>query len=575
MQAATLNALARRLADDGVIDLQAGRRACDVSRRDGVSLVHCLVRDGFAPPAAVALAASREFGAPVLDLAAFDLDAIPRDAVDEALVRKHGALPLARRGAKLHIAVADPTDAPALNELQFHAGAAVEAIVVPADALAQAVERFLKGDQAADLGDLDDADLDALDVEAQGDGRLDEPEEPTAAGADDAPVVRFINKMLLEAVKSGASDIHFERYESGCRVRVRNDGILREVRRPPANLFGRLTARLKVMAALDISERRLPQDGRIKMTLSKTRAVDFRVSTLPTLFGEKIVLRLLDAANARTGIEGLGFEPQQEALYRSALAKPQGMILVTGPTGSGKTMTLYAGLHALNDPTRNIATVEDPVEMNLEGINQVHVNHRVGLDFAAAMRSFLRQDPDVLMVGEMRDFETADIAVKAAQTGHLVLSTLHANSAAETITRLRNMGVRAFSLATSVSLLIAQRLARRLCGECRRAADVPKDALRREGFEEADIERGFAVCEANPEGCAHCRGGYKGRTGIYEVVPMTPALSRIVMAEGDALQLAEQARELGFADLRAAGLRKVVGGVTSLAEVNRVTMAEG
>ena len=577
MQAATLNVLAQRLVDDGVIDSQAASRACDISGRDGTSLVHCLVRNGFAAPKTVALAVGRQFGVPVLDLAAFDVDAIARDAIDDALVRKHGALPLARRGATLHVAVADPTDAQALNELQFHAGVAVEAIVAPADALEQAVERFLEDDPPEELGDLDDADLDldALNLEAQDNDRPGEAEESATAGADDAPVVRFINKMLLEAVKSSASDIHFERYEGGCRVRVRNDGILHEVRRPPANLFGRLTARLKVMAALDISERRVPQDGRIKMTLSKVRAVDFRVSTLPTLFGEKVVLRLLDAANARMGIESLGFEPEQEALYRAALGRPQGMILVTGPTGSGKTMTLYAGLHALNDPSRNIATVEDPVEMNLEGINQVHVNHRVGLDFAAAMRSFLRQDPDVLMVGEMRDFETADVAVKAAQTGHLVLSTLHANSAVETLTRLRNMGVRAFNLATSVSLLIAQRLARRLCGECRRATELPTDALRREGFEEEDIERGFAAYEANPEGCAQCRNGYRGRTGIYEVVPMTPALSRIVMAEGDGLQLAEQARKLGFADLRAAGLRKAVSGVTSLAEVNRVTMAEG
>ena len=394
-----------------------------------------------------------------------------------------------------------------------------------------------------------------------------------AAATDDAPVVRFINKMLLDAIKAGASDIHFERYELRCRVRFRLDGALAEVRSPPAHLFGRLAARLKVMAGLDISERRLPQDGRIKMHLGKARSIDFRMSTLPTLFGEKIVLRILDPASARLGIGELGFEPHQERQWRAALAEPQGMVLVTGPTGSGKTVTLYSGLHALNDPARNIATVEDPVELNLEGINQVPVNHRVGLDFAAAMRSFLRQDPDVLMVGEIRDAETADVAVKAAQTGHLVLATLHTNSAVETLTRLANLGVAPFNLATAVSLLVAQRLARRLCHGCRRRIDVPAATLIREGFTESQIARGCALYEASPEGCASCRAGFKGRIGLYEVVPMTPELARAVMADGGGLALAEAARRQGFQTLRETGLIKAMGGVTSLAEVNRVTSA--
>ena len=423
------------------------------------------------------------------------------------------------------------------------------------------------------MGDLDDAELDALGLEARVDDGANEAQEDAAA-TDDAPVVRFINKMLLDAIKAGASDIHFEPYEQACRVRFRIDGALAEARRPPANLFSRLAARLKVMAALDISERRLPQDGRIKMRLSKAHSIDFRMSTLPTLFGEKVVLRILDPASARMGIERLRFEPEQERLYRAALARPQGMmILVAGPTGSGKTVTSYSGLHALNDQTRNIATVEEPVEMNLEGINQVPVNRRIGLDFAAAMRSFLRQDPDVLMVGEIRDLETAGVAVKkATQTGQLVLSTLHTNSAVGTLTRLANMGEAPFNLATSVSLLVAQRLARRLCQDCRQAIEVPRETLLRESFEAGQVERGVTLHEARPEGCANCRGGYRGRVSLYEVVPLTPELARIVMANGGGLQLAEQTRAHGFPSSRAVGLDKATRGITSLGEVNRVTM---
>ena len=523
------------------------------------------------PAAGRAVAIARRFGVPALDVRAFDLDTSAATAVDvdvdEALIRKHGVLPLVRRGRTLYLATADPADSRALDEIQFQTGLDVEPVVVEPEALAGAMEALREQGSPVVLAHEDG--LPDLDLEVP----EEEPaaSELTTGGADDAPVVRFVNGLLLEAVRSGASDVHLEPYERACRVRFRTDGILREVRRPPRNLAARLAARLKVMAGLDISERRVPQDGRIRLRLGGTRVADFRVNTLPTLFGEKVVLRILDASSARTGIDELGFEPEQEARYRAALRRPQGMIVVTGPTGSGKTVTLYAGLHLLNEPGRNIATVEDPVEMHLEGVNQVHVNHRVGLDFAVAMRAFLRQDPDVLMVGEIRDLETADIAVKAAQTGHLVLATLHTNSAAETMTRLRNMGVAAFNLATSLGLVIAQRLARRLCPACRRAAAIPDETLLREGFAHADLDAGLQLFEANTAGCPECRNGYRGRVGIYEVLEVTPELARVVMDEGDSLRLATEARRQGFEDLRRAGLRKAVTGVTSLAEVNRVT----
>ena len=517
------------------------------------------------------LARARDFGVPALDLGEFDLAASAAGVVDEALVGKHGVLPLVRRGRRLHVAMADPADTRALDEIKFQTGLDVEPVVVEPAALAAAIERLRDRAPAGLSEDLEGVahDVPALELESAAADR--EADEPPGAGADDAPVVRFVHGLLLEAVRTGASDVHLEPYERSCRVRFRTDGILREVRRPPRNLAARLAARLKVMAGLDIAERRVPQDGRIRLRLGESRAADFRVNTLPTLFGEKVVLRILDASSARIGIDELGFEPEQEARYRAALRRPQGMVLVTGPTGSGKTVTLYAGLQLLNEPGRNIATVEDPVEMHLEGVNQVHVNHRVGLDFAVAMRAFLRQDPDVLMVGEVRDLETAEVAVKAAQTGHLVLSTLHTNSAAETLTRLRNMGVAAFNVATSVSLVIAQRLARRLCPRCRRRADVPEETLLREGFSRGDIDGGFRLFEANAAGCAECRGGYRGRVGVYEVMELTAELARVVMDEGDSLRLAAEARREGFEDLRRSGLRKAMTGVTSLAEINRIT----
>lgn len=564
-----LTGLARRLVDDGVLSEHRAREAFDTARRDAEPLVGHLLRHGLAEPDAIAMCAGREFGVPTIDVAALDADALTRE-IDDALIRQHRLLPLVRRGNTLYVALADPSDVVALDAIRFAAGIDVEPVVAVADRLGDAIEQHFDRDGAhvSMLDHGDDELTGEIDLEAV---ETDAPPAEEAEQADDTPIVRFVNRTLLEAIRTGASDIHFEPYESRYRVRFRTDGLLREVSAPPPGLANRLAARLKVMAALDISERRVPQDGRIKMTLSKTRSIDLRMNTLPTLFGEKIVLRILDPSNTRMGIDALGFEPAQEQRYLDALARPQGMILVTGPTGSGKTMTLYAGLNLLNDSTRNIATAEDPVELHIDGINQVHVNTRVGLDFATALRSFLRQDPDVVMVGEIRDLETAEMAVKAAQTGHLVLSTLHTNSAAETLTRMQNMGVPAFNLATSVSLVIAQRLARLLCAACRRPVDVPPQVLLREGFSQQDVDTGFPVFEACPEGCGKCRNGYRGRVGVYEVVEMTPEMSRIALLAGDSLQFADQARKHGFDDLRTAGLKKVMRGVTSLAEINRIT----
>ena len=513
--------------------------------------------------------AAQQFGLPLLDLAAFNLDSLPRDQFDEAWAREHRALPLAKRGANLFVAVADPANLSGLDDLRFRTGLNVEPVLVEPDALDEALGQLSDVPGHESLEGLEGDELEDFDMAAL--GSEDDRQTVAAHPADDTPLVRFVNRMLTDAIERGVSDIHFEPYESSYRVRFRTDGILQEISTPPVHLGKRLSARLKVMSALDISERRVPQDGRIKMRLSDNRAIDLRVNTLPTLWGEKVVLRILDPASAAMGIDALGLEAAQQALFLEALHRPQGMILVTGPTGSGKTVTLYTGLNLLNTPERNIATAEDPVEINLEGINQVNVNPKVGLDFAAALRAFLRQDPDVVMVGEIRDLDTAEIAVKAAQTGHLVLSTLHTNSAAATLTRLRNMGIPAFNLATSVDLIVAQRLARRLCAHCKVAVHLPRDALLAEGFDDGEIAGVPDLFEARPGGCKACSKGYRGRVGIYEAVRTTPALAELIMAGGNALQLAEQARNERFPDLRRSALTKVIGGVTSLAEVNRVT----
>ena len=569
-QTVPLSGLARRLVEDGVLDADTAHKASEEARKKGIPFVSHLVRSDIANARSIATSASEEFGVPLIDLSSFDLEAIPRDLVKERLIRQHNSLPLIKRGVRLFVAVSDPTNLQALDEIKFHTGINTEPILVEEDKLSVVIDQFLNRQDDTALGDLDNEELDDVDLQAF-DEDADDDEDSSNLGTDDTPIVRFVNKMLLDAIKGGASDIHFEPYERAYRVRFRTDGILREVSRPPVNLSTRLAARLKVMSELDISERRMPQDGRIKMKISKTRAIDFRVNTLPTLWGEKVVLRILDPSSAKMGIDMLGFEEDEKVRFMEALDRPQGMILVTGPTGSGKTVTLYTGLNILNTNERNIATAEDPVEINLEGVNQVNVNYKVGLDFASALRAFLRQDPDVVMVGEIRDLETAEIAIKAAQTGHLVLSTLHTNSAAETLTRLRNMGVPAFNLATSVNLIIAQRLGRRLCNACKKAMDVPKDILVAEGFTEQDIARAPQLFEANPKGCDKCKEGYKGRVGIYEVVKVTAQIARLIMEEGNSIQLSEQARAHGYNDLRRAGLVKVMQGMTSLAEANRVT----
>lgn len=558
-----LSGLAKQLVLAELLTEKNAQQAYQQAQRNRVSFVTFLVQNKLILGSQVAEVAAEHFGVALLDLNCLDKDCLPKGLVSEKLVRRHHALPLWRRGNKLFVGVSDPGNHLAITDIQFSTGLTTEAILVEEDKLTLAIEAFFEQHSTV-LAELQDIDLSELDIEP-----VEHQLEPiTGQESDDAPVVRFVNKLLLDAIRGGASDLHFEPYEKTYRVRVRTDGILREVSKPPITLAGRIAARLKVMANLDISERRKPQDGRIKMRVSQTRSIDFRVNTLPTLWGEKIVMRILDPSTAQMGIDALGYEPEQKALYLAALAQPQGMILVTGPTGSGKTVSLYTGLNILNTVDINISTVEDPVEINMEGINQVNVNPKQGLDFAQALRSFLRQDPDVIMVGEIRDVETAEIAIKAAQTGHMVLSTLHTNSAAETLTRLQNMGIAGFNIATSVNLIIAQRLARKLCKSCRKELDIPHSALLKEGFPEEKVGT-FKIYE--PAGCEQCNSGYKGRVGIYEVVKNTPDLQHLIMADGNALEIAVQMRKDGFNDLRTSGLLKVMQGLTSLEEINRVT----
>ncbi|MDT4813577.1 type IV-A pilus assembly ATPase PilB [compost metagenome] len=560
----SLSGLARQMVLAELLDEKGALQAQQQAQRNKLSLVTYLVQNRLVKSRALAELAAEQFGIAFMDLSGIDKESQPRELVSEKLIRQHRALPLWRRGNKLFVALSDPSNHQAVTDIQFSTGLTTEAILVEDDKLGDAIEKFFESANSG-MEDLADVDLDGLDIQSVDDDKQD---VVTSQEADDAPVVRFVNKMLLDAIKGGSSDLHFEPYEKVYRVRFRTDGILHEVARPPIQLAPRIAARLKVMAALDISERRKPQDGRIKMKVSKTKAIDFRVNTLPTLWGEKIVMRILDPTSAQMGIDALGYEEDQKELYMTALKQPQGMILVTGPTGSGKTVSLYTGLNILNTTDVNISTAEDPVEINLEGINQVNVNPRQGMDFSQALRAFLRQDPDIIMVGEIRDLETAEIAIKAAQTGHMVMSTLHTNSAAETLTRLRNMGVPAFNIATSVNLIIAQRLARKLCNSCKKEVAVPHETLIHEGFPEDKIGT-FKIY--GPVGCENCKNGYKGRVGIYEVVKNTPALQRIIMEEGNSIDIAVQMRKDGFNDLRASGLVKAMQGITSLEEVNRVT----
>jgi type IV pilus assembly protein PilB len=563
-----LSGLPQRLVQDGVVAEAAMNEALGAAGAKQTSFVTQLIAAGAASARDIAVAAAAEYGVPIMDLDALTVDAETVRTVSDKLLAKHRVLPLFRRGKRLFLGVNDPTNQHAVDEIKFQSGMAVDVIVVEDDKLQKELDKAI---EAADtsmsnlVSDEGGIDLESLDV-----GGDEVPSDDVARDdVEDAPIVRFVNKVLLDAIRRGASDIHFEPYEKMYRVRLRIDGVLREIAQPPVTLAGKISARLKVLSRLDIAERRVPQDGRMKMRISKTRAIDFRVSSCPTLFGEKVVLRILDPSSAQLGIDALGYEPHQKDLYMKNLARPQGMILVTGPTGSGKTVSLYTGLHILNTEDTNISTAEDPAEINLPGVNQVNVNPRVGLTFAAALRAFLRQDPDVVMVGEVRDLETAEIAIKAAQTGHLVLSTLHTNDAPQTLTRLIDMGVKPYAIATSVSLIIAQRLARRLCGSCKQLMEIPGDALRKEGFEEVDIP---TLRIYSPKGCGNCTEGYKGRVGIYQVMPVTESIGRIIMSGGNAIDIADQARKEGVWDLRRAGLEKVKAGLTSLSEVNSVTV---
>jgi len=557
-----LSGLARQMVQSGLLPESTVREAMHKAQQEKLPLISYLVQHKLAKSRALMEMAAEQFGMAFMDIGSIDKDIQPKDIVKEKLAQQHQVLPLFKRGNTLFVALSDPGSYQALSDLQFSTGLNIEPLLAEDDKLRSAIDKFYES-ATSQLGDLSEAELDSLTIDTAAAKNVAEAEE-----SDDAPVVRFVNKLLLDAIKGGSSDLHFEPYEKSYRVRFRTDGILHEVSRPPVQLAPRISARLKVMAELDISERRKPQDGRIKLKVSSNKSIDFRVNTCPTLWGEKVVMRILDSSSAQMGIDALGYEDEQKELYLAALKQPQGMILVTGPTGSGKTVSLYTGLNILNTPDVNISTAEDPVEINLEGINQVNVNPKQGMDFAQALRAFLRQDPDIIMVGEIRDLETAEIAIKAAQTGHMVMSTLHTNSAAETLTRLRNMGVAAFNIATSVNLIIAQRLARRLCPHCKKAIDVPHETLRHEGFPEDKI--GTFKLYA-PVGCENCQGGYKGRVGIYEVVKNTPALQRIIMDEGNAIDIAKQMRADGFNDLRTSGLLKAMQGMTSLAEINRVT----
>ncbi|MGD8853903.1 MAG: type IV-A pilus assembly ATPase PilB [Gammaproteobacteria bacterium] len=560
-----LSGLAKRLVADGLL---AGELAAEVQekalkRRE--RFVGYLVEHKLLESSTIAASASREFGVPLFDLTAMELDAAPVSLVDEKLIRQHHALPLFKRGNRLYVAVSDPTNLQALDEIKFHTGISTETILVEEDKLTKAIDRALDSAETS-IAALIDADLDNLEV--TGGDEDDHHDTSVDSDIDDTPVVRFVNKVLLDAINKGASDIHIEPYEKLCRIRFRQDGVLHEVASPPIGMATRLISRVKVMSRMDIAERRVPQDGRIKMALSRRRAIDFRVNSCPTLFGEKVVLRILDPTSATLGIDMLGYEEDQKRIYLENLNKPYGMILVTGPTGSGKTVSLYTGLNILNTADRNISTCEDPVEINLAGINQCNMNPKAGLTFAAALRAFLRQDPDIIMVGEIRDLETAEIAVKAAQTGHLVMSTLHTNDAPQSLTRLANMGVPPYNIASSVNLIIAQRLARRLCTNCMKPVDVPRPALLEEGFREHELD-GLQLY--GPVGCDQCLEGYKGRVGVYQVMPVSEAMGRIIMENGNSMQLAEQARKEGVADLRQSGLKKVKDGITSLEEINRVT----
>ena len=557
--------LAKSLVKEGLLTEAEAQAHLDEAIHRKLPLVSYLVANKVLDSRTIANNVSREFGVPLVDLDVISHETMPIKLVSEKLIRQHHLLPLYKRGNRLFVAVADPTNFQALDEVKFHTRLSTDTVVVEEDKLAKIIDSALEAVDTS-MKDLMDADLDNLQITGGDD--IDNRPDSDTSDIDEAPIVRFVNKILLDAIKKGASDIHIEPYEKNFRIRFRHDGMLHEMASPPANLANRIVARIKVMSRMDIAERRVPQDGRIKMALSRNRAIDFRVNTCPTLFGEKIVLRILDPTSAQIGIERLGFEQEQQKAFLSAISKPYGMILVTGPTGSGKTVTLYTGLNILNTPDVNISTAEDPVEITVPGINQVNVNVKTGLTFAEALRAFLRQDPDIIMVGEVRDLETAEIAVKAAQTGHLVLSTLHTNDAPQTLNRLLQMGIPAFNIASSVLLIMAQRLTRRLCEHCKKEEKLPHDVLISAGFKPDELD---SLTVYGPVGCEHCVKGYKGRVGIYQVMPITESINRIILEGGNVMQIAEQSKREGVSDLRESGLKKVRAGITSLEEIDRVT----
>ncbi|MBI1195523.1 MAG: type IV-A pilus assembly ATPase PilB [Gammaproteobacteria bacterium] len=560
-----MSGLARKIVDLGVLDEQVVVKTCQAAGEQEVTFVEQLVAAETIDCLTIATISSQEFGIPLFDLGAMDFELCPISLVDEKLIRRHKTLPLYKRGSILYVAISDPAHLQGLDEIKFHVGMNVEPVLVEHDKLTKAITDLIEAETTRHEG-LDDTDLDDIDFSEQDDD-LQSASDEDGPDVDDTPIVRFVNKVILDAVNKGASDLHFEPYEHTYRVRFRIDGILQEITSPPSTLAKKIAARIKVMSRLDISERRVPQDGRMKMKLSRNRVIDFRVSTCPTLFGEKVVMRILDPTSAQLGIDALGYDEEQKRLFLEAIHRPYGMVLVTGPTGSGKTVSLYTALNILNTQDRNISTAEDPAEINLPGINQVNVNPKAGLTFAGALKSFLRQDPDIIMIGEIRDLETGEIAVKAAQTGHLVLSTLHTNDAPKTLTRLVNMGVAPFNIASAVNLIIAQRLGRRLCSHCKEPADIPHQALIEEGFRPDEVDK-LVIYKA--VGCDKCTGGYKGRVGIYQVMPISEAMSKIIMENGNSIQLAEQAKKEGIPDLYQSGLEKVRQGILSLEELHRV-----
>ncbi len=563
-QNSNLYGMAQSLVLEGLISIEDIKPTVQAAKNSNKPFVEYLVDKRILTARQIAMAASKDFGVPFLDIEHLDTSYIPTDAVNESLIEKYQMLPLLKRDDVLFLAIADPSQQAELKEIQFHTGMHIRSVVVDVDKLKRSIEQMISTQSSRALDDfLDDGEQIDLDISLI---NSDEEDDKLDSGTDDAPIVKFVHKILLDAVTQGASDIHFEPYEKIYRVRFRVDGLLYDVAKPAVQMGNRISSRLKIMSQLDISERRIPQDGRFMMKVSRTRSIDFRVSTCPTVAGEKVVMRILDPSATHIGIEALGFNAMQQDVFMSAIHCPQGLILVTGPTGSGKTVTLYTALNLLNTPEKNISTAEDPVEIKVEGINQVNINVKTGLTFPAALRSFLRQDPDIIMVGEMRDLETAEIGIKAAQTGHMVLSTLHTNSAAETLTRLTNMGVPSYNISTSVNLIIAQRLVRRLCEKCKSAQKPSEEQLKAAGFELT--ETNLIIYE--PQGCDACTQGYKGRVALYEMLPVTERISELILTNGNSLDIVRAAKQDGMMTLHDSGLEKIKLGLTSIAEVNRV-----